>query len=182
MPNRYNIAACPVEERVCDLLFEQAALFEGVADGYCLGKERALPHLTLCQFSAEDDPGALRLAEPFLSRPLDIAPVGFYINPDIADIRESLWIGYAVTRAAALIALQSRILEALAGKGVEIFTHKGDSYFPHFTLARVQRTAIDFPAAFFAKGIIGGSVECRICLGRSGPMGQFLHRVSDGHG
>lgn len=187
MTNRYNIAACPVEARICDQLFEKASLFEGMADGYCLGKGRALPHLTLCQFSAEDDLSALRLAEPFLSFPLDIAPVGLYINPDVTGIRESLWpealwIGYTALRAAALMALQSRILEDMTGKGVEVFTQKGDSYFPHFTLARVRRTAIEFPAAFFAKGVIGDSVGCRVCLGRSDPMGQFLHRVSDGHG
>lgn len=90
-----------------------------------------------------------------------------------------LWIGYAVERDSALVAVQAGIAEELGGKGIETYTQAGNAYFPHFTLAKVRRGAVEFPSAFFEEDFIGFPVRCRACLGASDLNGQFLRYVSD---
>ncbi len=142
---RYNIALLPTDAGLAEycVAFAQQN-FRAQQDGYLLGNN-AVPHVTLCQFHAEEP--ALAALWPKL-RVMNAGHLcslqfsGVYFSPGRNEHSGMSWAGFAVAVQDELSALQGAVHDAVTGQGLIARTAKGVDYFPHLTLARLDVLAI----------------------------------------
>jgi 2'-5' RNA ligase len=178
---RFNIAAVPIDANIHNSFFKVAEGLKDFADGYCLSPYRALPHVTLCQFRAKNESAALALTENFVGIELAIKNVGYYVRKDAAGLNDSIyWSMYAACRDKILMKTQADVYAHLLQAKIELFTQSGADYFPHFTLGRTMQPppSLD-PATLYAAELVDQEIPCRIRLGLSDEMGQFLKILSN---
>lgn len=132
---RYNIAACPVDADDSERLFQLSSYLLSSSNGYCLSRDVAFPHVTLCQFRSEDDEAAIDAVRNYLSHDIDVSISEVYIKQHVDS--DGYWVGFNVLREENLIETQSNIVGSLKSKSVETLVGERDDYFPHFTLARI---------------------------------------------
>jgi hypothetical protein len=172
---RFNIAAVPVDAAICDAFFRAAAHFAPAAGVYCLHPQGALPHMTFCQFRAENTAHALALMSDELGREVVITNAGFYLRQDNPG---QIWAMYVVRRTSDLVERQTRIANLLQAGEAKVLTKTGGDYFPHFTVANLEAVPNQCATEdLFSYGLVDRDITCRIRLGCSGEMGQFLGMV-----
>ena len=162
----FNIAAIPATE-LHPVFFDAASQFAPYATKYCLKPEAALPHVTLCQFRAPDIAAALSLTQNDRGKTLPLKATSLYIKKR----ENSFTIGHIIERSALLMALQASLIDHLRQTATEILTGKGDDYFPHVTLARINRLPT-LASSFFLQAET--PLPCKLRLGLSDENGQFL--------
>ena len=167
---RYNIALIPASQSVNTALYREAERFKDRADGYCLEKNVALPHATLCQFMAAEKE-ALHILSLYETRHCPVNIQDLYANEGQEHRAGTSWIGYAVKPAPELLALQKEIYDTLKAQDLEVLTRTPEAYFPHFTLALVSASP---PVKRAIPDTLNQTIECRIQLGLSDDNGQLL--------
>ncbi|MEJ0063458.1 MAG: hypothetical protein WDO70_09765 [Alphaproteobacteria bacterium] len=173
---RFDIAAVPTDPKVVKYLFQAAAQFKSIADGYCLAPDLSFPHISLCQFRAESDAVAVMLASKFSLGGIWLKNTGLYINKGTAEHEGKFWIGYGVARAPQLMDLQAEIADDLQNRLPEVYTKSRDGYFPHMPLARTSAPPSKLAAGFFSDTLIG-NIEYALCLGHADENGQLVSLV-----
>ena len=164
---RYNIALLAVgePERYVEVAHQH---FSESAQGYILGP-RSLPHITICQFFGEAEPlleGLKQIGTRHGVPPIHFSGLSFNQDPTALDL---WWAALTVSRTPGLMQLHHPVLQLLRSQNVEPLTLCEDRYFPHLTLARVDR--IDIQG--FSNDILR---ECQfeLVLGESDNLGQFV--------
>lgn len=171
MLQRYNLAACPIEYHDNDRFYKIASNFDALSNGYCLQRDHALPHVTLCQFRTADNQNAIDLAREYLSINVEVSVSEIYIKPYLQT--DAYWIGFTVQRAEPLMKLQSKIVDQFLAKSVETLVGVGNDYFPHFTVARIFAAGSPLNQLLSDKPLLSRTIPCCLRLGLSDENGQF---------
>ena len=150
--------------------------FAAVADGYCLSAENnVLPHISLCQFKAEDFDFS-----SFKNMSCSLTPILTELAIRYGDdIHEGyLWLELAVQKTDGLLGLQCAVRTVLERQGLSPLNGQGDNYIPHLTFCRIMENNFDGvchtlpPKTFFlpAEG-------WRFAVGQADGNGQFLGTI-----
>jgi len=131
---RFNLALMPRDEDITEALYSHAHILRKAAAGYCIAPNKALAHVTLCQFCADDDIHAKRITDQFIGTACRIKITGLYQRPYPAD-PALLWFGYSVQHDEDLMALQHSAHQSLTKTADSVLTGTAHDYDPHFTLA-----------------------------------------------
>ncbi len=144
MPNYYNIALIPVLAPINEAFVEQALAIEPYCKGYQLGKE-ALPHITLCQFTTEDDPPFDDIWESVktLTAPSTVSITELAVREGLNKNSGFDWIEWRVDQDPALLSLQQSVFDILAANERYLIPLTApDLYSPHLTLGRVAEGSV----------------------------------------
>ena len=60
---RFNLALMPRDKDITEALYSHAHTLRKAAAGYCIAPDKALAHVTLCQFRADNDAHAKRITD-----------------------------------------------------------------------------------------------------------------------
>ena len=181
--SHFNLALYPQDAhlaRACVALAQ--ANFKDQASEYLLG-ENALPHVTLCQFQAnEEQLESIWSAVEKLgleAESLALRFHHFYIKPGFHFHKDKYWLGLAMSATAELVALQKALHSLLAKMNIETSTLP-QSYFPHLTLARCHTLDCANPPQIKvlpALDIWQQDFVFQVSLGRSNQYGVYLERL-----
>ncbi len=164
--NYFNAVLVPPNDLAKELVAYAQNHFATIADGYCLS-DTVCPHITLCQFEAEEIPH-IDIANEF------IKPI-YVLSTDIrkgTDIHEGYyWLSLIVEKEDWLVDLQKSVYSQLEKLGCSVKTQTGDLYNPHVTFCRTKEN-IEFnkDVIGFIKETKGWSFE----IGQSDENGQYL--------
>lgn len=147
MQERFNLALVPACSEFQLSLVELARRNLKQADGYLLGPQ-AIPHVTICQFRAEEkrlltikaELEIDRTGENIFVQPQLLSFSHFYIKPGNLQHSGKYWVGLAIREREHLTELHLSTAAALQRLTLEVLT-VGD-YFPHLTLGRMPPGAI----------------------------------------
>jgi hypothetical protein len=142
---RYNIALLPIDAAArCAFVVLARANFAAVHDGYLLGPA-ALPHITLCQFEAEDEEAAVGGFRSWRDKgDLRLQIREFRLRPGVSAQFGWLWAEFVVEHRPALFLQQKSCVEHLKAAGFAVLTQVA-TYNPHLTLARLAEGAREVP-------------------------------------
>jgi 2'-5' RNA ligase len=155
-----------------------AAQFSSVADGYCLEDGVATPHVTMCQFRAENELIAKQLVAKFLPKKLSLRFESFcYQEGNELPHLGKFWATLNVVRKEALIKLQTNLNRNIERRATEILTRRGDQYLPHLTLARLAILPSENDTYVVDESIFDVEINCELQLGHSDENGQFLQVI-----
>ena len=174
---RFNLALMPRDEDITEALYSHAHILRKAAAGYCIAPNKALAHVTLCQFRADDDMHAKRITDQFIGTACQIRITGLYQRPYPAD-PALLWFGYSVQHDEHLMALQHSAHQSLTKTADSVLTGTAHDYDPHFTLARIHNAGPLDIQTFFTSPCLNADIACSVHLGRSDENGQYLETVS----
>lgn len=177
MQPRFNIAACPIDQDDNESLFRLSSNYLLASNGYCLLRGAALPHVTLCQFRAQDNESAVALVRDSIGIEFDVSISEIYVKHHVKS--DGYWVGFNVLRGAQLIEEQSRIVRSLEGQSIETLTGSRDEYFPHFTVARILLGKVPIDLLLSDKTLLGRTIPCRLKLGVSDENGQFVSILAE---
>lgn len=177
MLQRYNIAACPIDQIDNERLFQLSSNFLSASNGYCLSVGAALPHVTLCQFRCSNDDRAIDAVKEYIGIEFDVSTNEIYIKHHVAS--DGYWVGLNVLRGRRLLHTQSEIVGSLGSQSIETLTADGDEYFPHFTLARILLGKVPLELLLTDKQLLNRTIPCRLKLGLSDENGQFVRVLAD---
>ena len=176
----FNIALfAESDDLIADCTKFARSNLEQYADGYLLGED-AWPHITLCQFMADESQVASiwSAVSNLRADPIKLCFGHIYILSGGSIHMGTHWVGFAVTPNAELLNLQKAVNDKLASCKIESIT-KPSSYFPHLTWGRVKPGAnLSFqhfpPAEFFQR-----EYTFKLSLGRSdnGGFGIYHERL-----
>lgn len=179
----YNIVLRPPENLEIMCVEHAQKILGDVHNGYCLEKQKALPHITLLQFNtsegsieAEIDRRLKAINTSFYER---ISFTGFYATPRHAMENVHLWVGLEVKKTPALQDLHETIVSSMEGLDIVISNPIKGHYWPHLTLGRINsgKTIRDVgldPALWARDGFKGWTVRFR----KSDKLGQYLSTIS----
>lgn len=175
MKPRFNLALVPESMDFSRQLTTTArAAFGDTSRGYLLGP-RAIPHMTVCQFRADDDDHARRIARTS-SLAVDgniavaVDSVYFRPRPDLGT--DFFNAGLLVTKTPEIEMGQHAVHQHIEQQGGEPLTAVDEGYWPHFTMAYTNRTEID-PSLL--SGWAFGRQKLRPVLGHCDENGQLLN-------
>lgn len=179
MPQTYNLALLPDDpalSAVCVAYAQQH--FKGVSAGYILD-QTSLPHVTLCQFTAE--PGQLpdlwqEAVRHFGRGKIALSFAELYFRQGRAAHDGYLWTGINMLRDSNLVVLQASVYALLRLRGLTPLTLTGDAYIPHLTLARLPGDA-PLPQLSWPDAITGRLHDFRLSLGLSDVNGVYQARL-----
>jgi 2'-5' RNA ligase len=139
MSDFFNIALLPADENLaytCTYLAQTN--FKEQSAEYLLGDD-AYPHITICQFRAEQDQAnqIWSSIENMQTESILLKFGHIYILPCSGIHAGKTWVGLTVIKAVKLVQLQKSIYETLSKLGVESAT-KATNYSPHLTWARCE--------------------------------------------
>ena len=174
---RYNIALLPVDSGVNEILTAYAQThFAVLAEGYLLG-DRALPHVTLCQFYAPDDAIAHHVFDGWKEKafPTAISVQSLYLKSGTDAHAGQYLVGLTVTATPELIDAQYACHTHIAAQGLQTLT-PSERFVPHITLASLRRephtlAAFDIPS-------LPHSFAVTLGLGQANEKGVFLHQLA----
>ena len=199
MTSHFNLALYPQDAHLANACVELAqANFKDQASEYLLD-ENAHPHVTLCQFQANEEQlesiwsdvekldfkaareGARELDFGLDSnlKALKLRFHHFYIKPGFHFHKDKYWLGLAMSATAELVALQKALHSLLAKMNIETSTLP-QSYFPHLTLARCHTLDCANPPQIKvlpALDIWQQDFVFQVSLGRSNQYGVYLERL-----
>ncbi len=185
MTSHFNLALYPQDAHlVSDCVALAQANFKEQASEYLLG-ENAHPHVTLCQFQANEEQlesiwsEVEKLELELNLKALTLRFHHFYIKPGFHFHKDKYWLGLAMSATAELMALQKALHTLLAQMNIESPTIP-QSYFPHLTLARCHTLDYANPPqikALPALDIWQQDFVFQVSLGRSNEYGVYLERL-----
>lgn len=138
--------------------------YDEISDGYCLS-HKVYPHITLCQFEADDQPMIFieELFEPVFTLP--------NIRQGQGEHSGYNWVEWLVQKDEWLVQLQKGVKDALESEGAKVTTGIGESYHPHMTFCRTPKQEIDdIPLAMIEQS----DKPWIFTIGESDKNGQFL--------
>lgn len=138
---RYNIALLPIDSMLKEEIIRISRLFfADIHDNYILGTE-GLPHITLCQFKADNPDTALNAYKHLVRQENLTVPGTLYVEK--FQVRAGTLVNsgtfiaeYKIKPDKKLTDLQFRCAEILNACGLENLT-PSQKYSPHITLARL---------------------------------------------
>jgi len=165
---RYNIAFYPHQQDFAShcVSFAVSNFFDA-ADDYLLDGVTAHPHVTLCQFEAEEDQlpdiwnRALQICAP--KRMLKLGELFIQERPN------HIWAGLEIIKTPELEREQAELVKMLAGQGIKTFTKPGADYFSHLTFASL----IEVPERMMRSAVTGAEQPFFLSLGRTGENGVY---------
>lgn len=163
---RYNIALVSVQHPEAYIKLARK-YFKQDSEGYLLGPH-SLPHITLCQFLADES--VLFTLIPELEKADKSPPIHLTGLRFSNKHNSSLWgASISVRRSPELISLVEFVVNLLQKYKLVPLNSVGDLYTPHLTLARVNCINIkDFPKDIFIGDLF------TLALGESDELGQFI--------
>ena len=170
----FNIALFPQDKQfIADCIKLAQDNFDSQAEEYLLG-ENALPHITLCQFSAAPSHLAeiWSIISPLVSKSLSIRLTQIYILP----YEGAYWLGLATAREPELISLQLSVYESLANLGIKS-NQSHSSYFPHITWARCSGNKPPELTVMPAEKFWSTPQLFNLSIGESSPYGVYRKRL-----
>jgi 2'-5' RNA ligase len=172
---RFNIALIPVDQSLRDELQLLAqSYFSATQDGYILASD-ALPHVTLCQFRAQDQQSALDLFHSFGARKNEgLTLKDFRLRKGTAPHAGFLWAEFPVEKSRSLIDLQRDCFFHLKDGKVEVLTPV-ETYSPHVTLARLAREPDRVPSGLHR--LHQKPVPFSLAIGVSSENGVFIREL-----
>lgn len=171
---RFNIALLPTDV-LLHYIFEGLATkhFQDRADGYLLGT-KALTHITLCQFHAEN---AQIAASAFYlwggKKTIDLHLGAFNIRQGKDLHRDKYFAEFLITATPELIEMQSHCVDHLTQLGIPSLT-PAENYTPHITLARLGASPDAGLKLDFAHN---ESFLVQPAIGLSSETGMFIQRL-----
>jgi 2'-5' RNA ligase len=195
MTSHFNLALYPQDAHLASACVALAqANFKEQASEYLLG-ENAHPHVTLCQFQANEEQlesiwsaveklglGGVRELDLGLNsnrKALKLRFHHFYIKPGFHFHKDKYWLGLAMSATAELMALQKALHTLLTQLNIESPTLP-HAYFPHLTLARCHAADYAHPPQIRelpALDIWQQDFVFQVSLGRSNEYGAYLKRL-----
>lgn len=174
----FNLALIPEDNEFREQCIELAqSNCKQLADGYLLGEE-ALPHVTVCQFTAA--PGDLpHIWTNFSDLKDELQSILFrhiYIQYGKEDMLGKLWMGLAVTYEPALTELQKRCFERLLKIGIQS-GNTPERYFPHLTFARCDATKTPSVQKAPPISLWLTRYAFRLTIGESDELGRYHKRL-----
>lgn len=173
--NYFNIALLPIDAAANAAFVEQAQSIKNYADGYLLGQE-AEPHVTLCQFSTDQELPALQSlweAMTKLKAPHTIDIAGIDVWEGLQAHESFDWVVWAIVEDTDLTLLQREIFTLLADSDHYLIplTHP-HRYRPHVTLGRVHEDTVskDYLQSKLQKP---GPFRVKLALGQSSVSGAW---------
>ena len=185
MTSHFNLALYPQDAQLASACVALAqANFKDQASEYLLG-ENAHPHVTLCQFQANEEQlesiwsAVEKLDLELNQKVLSLSFHHFYIKPGFHFHKDKYWLGLAMSATTELMALQKALHTLLAQMNIESSTLP-QSYFPHLTLARCHTLDYAHPPQIKvlpALEIWQQDFVFQVSLGRSNEYGVYLERL-----
>ncbi|MBP6747060.1 hypothetical protein KA344_17650 [bacterium] len=201
--SHFNLALYPQDAKLANACIALAqANFNEQASEYLLG-ENARPHVTLCQFQANEQQlesiwsaveklelekeleldgkqeRKSKLALDSNLKALSLRFHHFYIKPGFQFHQDKYWLGLAISATPELLSLQKALHTLLAQMNIESPTLP-QSYFPHLTLARCHSVDYANPPLLTvlpALEIWQQDFVFQVSLGRSNEYGVYLERL-----
>lgn len=183
MTSHFNLALYPQDAHIASACVALAQTnFKDQASEYLLGKS-AHPHVTLCQFQANEEQLESIWSEV---EKLGLEPESlalrfhhFYIKPGFHFHKDKYWLGLAMSATPELMAMQKALHTLLTQMNIESPTLP-HSYFPHLTLARCHTADYGNPPqlkVFPALDIWQQDFVFQVSLGRSNEYGVYSERL-----
>ncbi len=174
----YNVALLPTDQKLfSNLTAISREYFLDVQDDYILGPE-GLPHITICQFKADDVELARRAYHDFL---LHFDAKVFTVDIEKFNVRTGTLANagkfiaeYKIKHQAELIDLQLKCAKVLADFNLNSLTPT-QTYSPHITLARLSELPDKTPSQDDLAYI--SNIETRPSLGLSTERGVFVEEL-----
>lgn len=177
---RYIIALRPKELAVNETFNKMAFHLAANAEGYLLGEE-ALPHVTICHFtpsvSSEID-WPVEVWARIPHTPLSIALVGVYCHAGEGKHAGTAWLGLCVKPTPDLKHLHDRVRLALNELPLEVGPPSSQEFFPHLTLARLNRVPADLLKFSPEDPILHNrKIDCILTIGQRGENGTYRNQL-----
>jgi 2'-5' RNA ligase len=153
-------------------IINAASFLKGKEDGYLLEENKALPHLTLCQFEAPDDTSAQRLTAQFIKMAIHLTITEPAVRNDRDNSSRAIWIEYRIAPLASLIETQNSVYTHLKALKLDLFTRTLEEYSPHITLGRSQYHDIVLPKSLQTYSFVGRPTHWTVRLSHCDKNGQ----------
>lgn len=165
----HNFALLPTDPELSARFTDIAQrYFTDIYDEYILG-DQALPHITLAQFTAQNDEEAIAAYSNFSNKKDLEAEIETYALT--LSQNRNLWAEFSVRKEKKLLSLQKTVFNYLKDIGLSP-EQPPETYHPHVTLARVTEepsfipTMDEIPAPHF--------YNFKLTVGRSSQIGVYL--------
>lgn len=181
---RYNIALLPPDNIAQKLYHFCDKYLDGLCDGYQIDPERALAHITLCQFRTDVlTPDLIQKLQnfPFDFSKLSLSIAGFYTSHTTSENHQNhIWTGFFTMGNGELNIQQAAIHAMLLQQdGCDPLTASSPAYFPHLTVGRHKKDvllpSISGEDMLFDKDISGWCLS----LGEADNNGVYLSVVNE---
>ncbi|MDR3477157.1 MAG: 2'-5' RNA ligase family protein [Gammaproteobacteria bacterium] len=169
MKNRYNIALIPTAKSEAVVRF--AKTFSAFSDRYQLGLQ-SLPHVTLCQFAAEESELLSLWRE--VSRKIKPKTVRLHFN-EISGTRSSraFWVSLLPDKAETLTKMHYAIADIIRHP----LNHSYENYFPHMSLINSQDEKVMDAIKKAEMAYAPIEDDFILSLGRSDKVGQYIEVI-----
>ncbi len=179
--NCYNIVLYPPKEKEIYFICLARDNFAEFAYDYLLEEGKSFPHITLCQFKMETYPSDDFISEiEKISKDYEVNFKGVYMDSRIIDDKVLFYSGISVLRDKYLHNLHNEICNLVDSKDDMIvdMSMKGDDYFPHVTLAKIEIKNDSFPEIKINNNLWKSSSSgWRIAVGRSDENYQYVEHI-----
>ncbi len=179
--NNYNIVLYPPKKLETYFISLARDNFAEFAYDYLLEKGKSFPHITLCQFKMENYPSNDFFGEiEKFSKDYEVNFRGLYMDSRIIDDKVLFYSGISVLREENLHNLHNEICNLIDSKDdmVVDMSMKGNDYFPHVTLARIEAKKNNFPTIKIDNDLWQTSFSgWKIAVGRSDKIYQYKGHV-----
>lgn len=167
MKNKYNLALVPMSKP--SEFIDVAQKLLSISGNYLLGKN-SLPHVTLCQFDADDSEIAAiwtKVCDMWHGKSIDIELAEFsYITFD----NDTYWI--------SLLPKNSETLHKMHISAAEILKLPAKkTYDPHLTLLNTKNNHCQSEIENIEKYFVSIKDTFKLSLGRSDEVGQFTEII-----
>lgn len=174
MSEYYNIGLLP-DEVTSTLLIENANLLRPHTNGYLLG-DNALPHVTLCQFTADEAQlTSIKSALDTLQKNISVRTLNQEIRTGTGLHQGFDWVQTAIESMPELWTLQKDVFELIIKHQADALNHP-DTYEPHITYGRVANKMCDNSVLSLFKDL-PDTLHLTLGLGRSTPNGEWTKNV-----
>jgi 2'-5' RNA ligase len=145
--------------------------FGAVSQGYLLSQS-SLPHITLAQFSTDDQEIVSKIWSDVQTSTTSI-PQPLFTGIGLSKKDKHLWgVSLLVKREPALVEIHRTIVALLEKHGLACISETGELYRPHLTLARIKEPKL----LGFNDGLLEPA-PFTIALGKSDENGQYLSTI-----
>jgi 2'-5' RNA ligase len=167
MKNRYNLALMPMT--ISEDVVRLSHAFSDIADKYVLG-EKSLPHVTLCQFEAEEDEIDSiwkKVCEKWREEPIDLVFEKFSC---LTFDNQVYWVSLLPNNTDALHDMHRRIA-GIINQPIK------KSFDPHMTLINTKNKEYDAKVDKYSRSYKPLRDMFLLKLGRCDDVGQFTEVI-----
>jgi 2'-5' RNA ligase len=178
---RVNLALRPD-----DAAFEAAIIasaqkhFSATADGYLLTPNAALPHVTVCDFEAEEASRAelWESLSAICANNIELVCDSTCTRLGQRKHEGFVWIGLEIVRSRELVVLEEKAHDFLNKKKVNFHSPSGAIYWPHITFARLKKADAKSLPLFFPDELLSAKPRpFHLTLGLSDVNGVYRRQL-----